>query len=263
MAVLAILGMIAASRRAVLHKARPGLAGFVCICLACHCFAGPRETLVIGNSNYEGAGPKNPAKDADAMAAALRGLGFHVIDDKDLGKREMDDALVKFSNKLAKAECGLLLLRRPWHPGQRRELPGFRSTPKFKEFDVADESLSLDKVLRALEEHGRLHVVVLDCAASTRSSGAGVTVGGRPRPGSGGRGPRGTLIAFSTAPNTEAKDGKGDNSPYTQELARVLQSCPPPGLELVNAFREASRAVRAIVPMRWLTWRLRCRGTTW
>ena len=42
-------------------------------------------------------------------------------------------------------------------------------------------------------------------AASTRSSGAGVARGPAAAWRFGGRGPRGTLIAFSTAPNTEAK----------------------------------------------------------
>ena len=40
-----------------------------------------------------GAALKNPARDADAMAAVLRGLGFYVIQCKDLGRREMDDVL--------------------------------------------------------------------------------------------------------------------------------------------------------------------------
>ena len=56
--------------------------------------------------------------------------------------------------------------------------------------------------------------------------------------------PEGTLIAFSTSAGMTAVDGSGNNSPYTEQLVRVLRSRPEQGLELVDVFREASRAVK-------------------
>jgi uncharacterized caspase-like protein len=57
-----------------------------------------RVALVIGNSAYENAGTlANPARDAKAVAAALREAGFaEVIEAYDLSKHKFDDILKRF-----------------------------------------------------------------------------------------------------------------------------------------------------------------------
>src|SRR4051812_38926615 len=50
-----------------------------------------RVALVIGNAGYQHfAGLPNPRNDAEDVTAALRRLGFTVVDGPDLTKREMD-----------------------------------------------------------------------------------------------------------------------------------------------------------------------------
>ncbi len=52
--------------------------------------------------------------------------------------------------------------------------------------------------------------------------------------------PRGTYIAYSTAPGQVAQDGADGHSPYTEALAAAIQR---PGLQLEDTFKVARRAV--------------------
>jgi hypothetical protein len=96
-----------------------------------------------------------------------------------------------------------------------------------------------DLVLRKMESAGnRLNVVILDAcrnnpfARSFRSANRGL---GRMEA------PRGTLIAYSTAPGSVAYDGPaGENSPYTQHLVEAIQR---PGLPIEQMFKHVRQSV--------------------
>jgi hypothetical protein len=204
-----------------------------------------RTALVIGNSKYVAENPlANPGHDADAVALALEGLDFKVIKKKDLDKQGMDDALVEFYRTLPKEGVALFFFS-----GHGLQVKGENYLVPVKarireEFEVERECLPVGNLLDALQGKNRVNVVVLDCCRDnpfergwTRSTAA--------------RGlapisnvPEGTLIAFSTSPGRLAADGSGANSPYTEQLVRVLRSRPEQGLELVDVFRDASRAVK-------------------
>ena len=67
-----------------------------------------RVALVIGNSQYAWiAALSNPINDATDMAAALRKLGFDVVERKNIGRRDMDLAIGEFSRKLDGADLAL------------------------------------------------------------------------------------------------------------------------------------------------------------
>ena len=55
-----------------------------------------RYALVVGNSAYKTAPLKNPAKDAQDMAALLKALGFHVTLKVDAGLKDMEEAVRTF-----------------------------------------------------------------------------------------------------------------------------------------------------------------------
>jgi uncharacterized caspase-like protein len=55
-----------------------------------------RVALVIGNGTYKTAPLVNPPNDARDMAAALREVGFEVIEKIDVGYSEMLRAVVEF-----------------------------------------------------------------------------------------------------------------------------------------------------------------------
>ena len=206
-----------------------------------------RVALVIGNSNYGGeAALRNPANDADVMEATLKGLDFVVIKRKDLNLAQMEDALVAFRRALTKGGLGLF-----FYAGHGMQVKGENFLVPIgarlrEEFEVKRECLQVEHVLEAMDEsESNLKVVVIDCCRDNPFER-----GWKHRSGSGGGlaamadVPDGTLIAFATAPKKTAADGRGDNSPYTEQLATTLRSRPAEGLEIVDVFRKASRAVK-------------------
>ena len=87
--------------------------------------AADRVALVIGNGAYRLAPAlPNPRNDAADMAAALRRIGFDVVEGRDLDKRAMEAKIIEFSRKLDDANLALVLLRRPRPAGRRQELSG-------------------------------------------------------------------------------------------------------------------------------------------
>ena len=206
-----------------------------------------RVALVIGNGAYgENLALDNPARDADAMAGALKELGFTVFVHKDLDHQGMDEALYQFTDALSK-DC-LALFFFAGHgiqaQGENYLIPiksDFRA-----EYELKHKAFSANMVMESLESAGvPLKVMVLDCcrdnplarswkSRSTAANGLATM-----------KESQGTLIAYSTGPGEVAADGTGNNSPYTEELVRVLKSRPKEGLELYEAFRSASREVKS------------------
>ena len=52
--------------------------------------------------------------------------------------------------------------------------------------------------------------------------------------------PSGSVIAYAAGPGEAAKDGDGENSPYTAALARALVQ---PGLKIEDVFKQVRREV--------------------
>ena len=66
--------------------------------------AAKRVALVIGNDSYKTLTKLNNArKDAKDMAGKLKGLGWEVILETDVGRRKMGRAIEKFGGLLANA----------------------------------------------------------------------------------------------------------------------------------------------------------------
>jgi uncharacterized caspase-like protein len=71
--------------------------------------AAKRVALVIGNNAYATLPNLNNAKkDAEGMAAKLRGLGFDVILKTNSGRREMSRTLAEFENRISNADVALV-----------------------------------------------------------------------------------------------------------------------------------------------------------
>ena len=56
--------------------------------------------------------------------------------------------------------------------------------------------------------------------------------------------PKGSLVAYATAPGKKAWDGDGPNSPYTTALARFLKE---PGLDIFQVFTKTAAATQDAV----------------
>ena len=207
-------------------------------------FAGParaekRVALVIGVSSYQRV-PRlpNPVHDAEAMSALFRKAGFDTVEDKrDLGIVELRRVVREFSDKVQDADIAVV-----YYAGHGIEVDGANylipaDAKLASDFDVEDETISVDRVLRTLEPAKRLRLVILDACRNnpfatimkrtiaTRAAGRGLAKIEPTTPN--------TLVAFATKAGAVADDGSGGNSQYTQALVKYITE---PGLDVRVAF---------------------------
>jgi carboxyl-terminal processing protease len=215
----------------------------------------PRFALVIGNSAY---GPEignlaNPANDAKLMAATLRKVGFEVIELENADRRKMSRAIVDFGEALAKAggpATGLF-----FYAGHGIQVAGDNylipiDADISREGDVEAEAVSSDLVLRQMDFAGNaVNIVILDACRNNpltrgfRSASRGL---GEPKVK-----PRGSFIAYSTAPGDVAADGAGDDSPYALALSQAILK---PGAALEEVFRDVRSRVMAATNQKQVPW---------
>ena len=192
----------------------------------------PRTALVIGNGAYGDAPLRNPVNDARDMAAKLRELGFQVIERLDADRQTMRQALREFEQQL-RQQRGVGLFYYAGHgvqlKGQNYLIP--IGVDIRQEFEIPDEGVDADAVLRAMESAGNgLNIVILDAC---RNNPFARSLGSRGLARMDG--PVGTFIAYATAPGSTSKDGTGRNSPYTQNLLTAMSI---PGLSLEQVFKQ-------------------------
>jgi uncharacterized caspase-like protein len=208
--------------------------------------AAKRVALVIGNGAYQNTAPlPNPATDGREVAAALRRLGFDVIEGTDQDKAGMQTLLRRFSAELPGADASLFFYAGHGLQVERRNWMVPVDAALESEIDLPFEGVAVDTVLDLMEETTPLRLVFLDAcrdnplarrlARSAPSRSLGV-----------GRGLArmnnriGTLIAFATEPDQVAFDGDGNHSPFTDALLDHLET---PGIEV----RQMLSRVRATV----------------
>ena len=215
------------------------LFGFLCFVFAEPARAEKRVALVIGISNYQRAPPLgNPVHDAEAMGALFKKAGFDIVEEKrDLGILDLRRVIRDFSDKSQDADIAVV-----YYAGHGIEVGGSNyivpaDAKLVTDFDVEDETVSLDRVLRALDPVKRLRLVILDaCRENPFSSSMKKNFANR----SIGRGlakveptTSNTLVAFATKAGAVADDGYGENSQYTSALLKYLAE---PGVDLRVAF---------------------------
>ena len=218
--------------------------------------ASERVALVIGNGNYANAGVlPNPPNDAQAVASALRDVGFDVAFGRDLDRSAMERLLRDFLRKAATAKVALL-----FYAGHGLQVDGRNYlVPVDAKVETASdlgfETVELDKILGNLEDAARATIVILDAcrdnpltrsiAARSRSTSVGAGLAAYSTLGTG------TLIAFATAPGKVALDGTGKNSPFTQGLVKHLRT---PGLEVRAMLTRVRADVMAATSNKQLPW---------
>ena len=208
-----------------------------------------RVALVIGNSRYQDNPLRNPANDARAMSRALSGLGFEVIEGEDLTKPEMEKAIIDFARKLRGSGVGLF-----YYAGHGVQLNGRNylipigaQIPSQAFVRVA--AVDLDWVNAAITDaRNRLNIIILDACRDNplprgvRSGGKGLAVTPAPK---------GTLIAYATAPGSTAADGSGRNGLYTSQLLKYMQT---PGLAVERVFKRVRQSVDRLSGGRQIPW---------
>jgi hypothetical protein len=189
-----------------------------------------RVALVIGNSAYRHARKlENPKNDAADVSAALKKLGFQVIEGFDLDKAALDAKVRAFTGALKGADVGLFFYAgHGLHvSGQNFLVPVDAELTAVSALDL--ELVRLDLIHRTMEREAPTNLLFFDaCRDNPLSDNLARAMGGRAaeigRGLSAAQSGAGTLISFSTQPGKVALDGKGRNSPYSGALVRQLTS---------------------------------------
>ncbi len=179
-----------------------------------------------------------------AIAILLRSAGFAVVEPRsDIDLVQMRRAISDFAETLRDSDIAVI-----YFAGHGIEVDGTNYLPfdavLARDFDVEDETISLDRVLRAIEPARRLRLVILDSCRnnpfteSTKRSTRAIHRGlARVEPAT-----PDTLIAFAAKAGSTANDGNGEHSPFAAALLKHLAA---PGLDVRLALGEVRDAVMA------------------
>jgi uncharacterized caspase-like protein len=218
-----------------------------------------RVAFVVGNGAYKNVAQlPNPPVDAQAMASALRNVGFEVVEGTNLTRDKMTERLLDFGKKAQGADVAVF-----FYAGHGIAISGTNYLLPIdadikSEMDVKlGAAINIDLTLDQTMGDAKVKLVFLDAcrdnpfAAKIKSNSAtrSVNVGsGLAEMKSG----EGTLIAFATGPGQTALDGtEGGNSPFTRALiANVTQ----PGVEIQQAMTKVRAQVNEETNKGQLPW---------
>jgi uncharacterized caspase-like protein len=172
------------------------------------------------------------------MADVFKKANFDKVDLRnDLSVSDMRRAVREFAVTAADADLAVV-----YYAGHGIEVDGSNylipaDARLMSDFDVEDETVSLDRILQALNPARRLRLVILDaCRDNPFSKTMKRSIGTR----SVGRGlakiepaTTDTLIAFAAKAGAVANDGDGNHSPFSVALMKYIAA---PGLDLRIAF---------------------------
>lgn len=205
-----------------------------------------KVALVIGNERYPSiaASLKNPVNDARLMAQTLRKLGFAVQQYDNLDRGAMLKAVRDFSAGIPAGATSFV-----YYAGHGMQVSGSSylvptDMEVTSEQKVPFRALALNSVLESVSQsRAAINIIVLDACRNNpfqppspvkyRSLGNMGLAAIHP--------PRGTLLAYSTAPNQKAPDGLAEHSVYTAALAAALLE---PGYSLLDTFLLVGERVR-------------------
>lgn len=220
----------------------------ILICLTSPAWAAEkRVALVIGNAKYRDAPLDNPLNDARDMTNMLRQAGFEVIELFDGTQKEMNRAIAKFGDRLSSDAVALF-----YYAGHGMQVRGKNylipvDARITNETSIRLESVDVDGVLDQLAS-SELNVIILDAGRNHpferrfRNMGGGLAQMDAPK---------GSLIAYATAPGKKAADGDGRNGLFTQALLKQMQM---PGLTIEQVFENVRREVAQATRDKQIPW---------
>ncbi len=199
----------------------------------------PRVALVIGNATYQASPLRNPVNDASNISDSLERLGFQVTRLLDADHRTMETAIRQFGRALRQGGTGLF-----YYAGHGMQVGGVNYLIPIgarleEEADIKWEAVDVRWVLAIMDEEevkDRVNIVILDaCRNNPFSRGWRRTRGAQEKGLTEVTAAQGTLIAYATAPGSEAADGEGENGLYTQHLLEQMQI---PGQSVERMFKQ-------------------------
>ena len=211
-----------------------------------------RVALVIGNSNYQNA-PQlaNPDNDAQSMAQFLNSAGFEVVAATDLTQNDMLRVVQDFSAKVASRGPNTVAM--VYYAGHGVQLAGENylvpvDAKVASPTELVNNSVRLVDVMSTLETiPSRMRIVILDACRNNpfpdvNDAGRGLAIVDAPN---------GSIVGYSTAPGTEALDGTGGHSPYTQAF---LNAAREPNVPIEQLFKRVRLQVNQTTSGAQIPW---------
>lgn len=207
-----------------------------------------RIALVIGNGKYAASPLNNPVLDAQAMSAALRNIGFEVVEYENATRADMLEGLAAVSAKLSDRRS-VAMLYYAGH-GVQVEWRNYLipvDAPLESVAQAIEHSLPLDTFLASfIKSKTATNIVVLDACRSNPLQGKDGSVGL-----AGLDAPTDTFLAYATAPGNDADDGSNGHGLYT---AALLEEITRPNARIEDVFKRVRLRVRLASSGRQIPW---------
>ena len=194
----------------------------------------------------------NPVNDADAVAKALRGLGFvEVIEVRDPDRASLEKAIKDFGDKAEQADWAVV-----FYAGHGMQMNGHtflipRDADFGSERHVEFETVRLDRVLDSVAGAKKLALVIVDACRNNPFLSRMIKAGRSVRALGQGLAPiepeQGQFVVYATKDGSTAEDGAGDHSPFTQALLMHISEA---GLDIRLMFSEVRDSVLKITQNR-------------
>jgi trehalose/maltose transport system substrate-binding protein len=195
-----------------------------------------RVALVIGEGHYSTVGElKNPPHDADSIAAALQEVGFQVDLEHDLTRDQMVARLQEFEGRAENADWSIIYFAGHGVEDASANYLIPVDARILSDSAVQDETISVNRTVRALGTRARMRILFLDACRENRFRD---TIPRFTRAVSyRGLAPvdpaNGAVIEYAAQAGAVALDGE-ENSPFAQAIVTRLRQ---PGLEVGKFFR--------------------------
>lgn len=186
--------------------------------------------LVIGNGGYQNVTPlNNPVNDANLVGASLQRVGFQLVGGRvqtNLNRAGMLRAIADLGDAAQNAD--VVVIYYAGHGVQVKTknylIPTDMVQPRSEDL-LAEQAVSLDSFIGVFKSlpRSKINLLMLDACRDNpfpKTGTRGLAVDG----GLAYVSPEGSnIIWFATQPGTTAADGAGQNGPYAQAIAQMLQ----------------------------------------
>ncbi|MBA3446079.1 MAG: caspase family protein [Pseudaminobacter sp.] len=208
---------------------------------------GKRLALVIGNSAYASLPKlKNAVSDARLIRKSLTTVGFDVQFVEDADKEGFEQSLGSFAGKIEPGSVVVVYFAGHGFQANNENYLVPVDAKLTDALDLPNVTVSARQILDQVEKTKAAAVIfILDACRDNPFEGKGakniansdVLSTGLARIAGQNAG---TLIAFSTSPGAVARDGAGENGPYSEALAASLVS---PGQSIETVFKQTRARV--------------------
>ncbi|WP_181832605.1 SUMF1/EgtB/PvdO family nonheme iron enzyme [Bosea caraganae] len=205
--------------------------------------------LVIGNSNYRQAGLANAARDAQAVAEALRQGGFDVVTAENAGGAEMEQAAADFASRLKRGAQVVVFYAGHAVQYRNRNFLLAAETQIRTTQDVSREALDLDKILDPLIVARPASAVVVLDASFDNPWQDGITKGAKGLTAV--EDLENIAIVFAAQPGRSIPASGAQANAFSDEWLKAIRT---PGLDMAAALTRTRDAVTRVTRRSQQVW---------